>query len=126
MNPLARAVLDAVRDDADACAELAAALAPHIAPAAPPAHVAAYTVATLAAELGVTPKPIRNAIARGELAAVKRGGRWMIRPDAVARWATPAPRSSGAVRPRPQAASSAETVRAALSQAMGCDSVTSA
>jgi Helix-turn-helix domain len=38
----------------------------------------AYTVASLAAELGVSQKAIRGAIARGELAAVKRGARWLI------------------------------------------------
>jgi excisionase family DNA binding protein len=47
----------------------------------------AYTVASLAAALGVSPRVVRGAIARGELAAVKRGGRWIISPDAVRVWA---------------------------------------
>ena len=48
---------------------------------------AAYTPATLAAELGRTPRAIRAAIARGELGAVKRGRGWVISADAVERWA---------------------------------------
>jgi excisionase family DNA binding protein len=46
----------------------------------------AYTVATLAASLGVTERVVRNAIARGELRAVKRGARWYIATDAVEAW----------------------------------------
>jgi excisionase family DNA binding protein len=46
----------------------------------------AYTVATLAAALGVTERVVRNAIARGELPAVKRGARWYIATDAVEAW----------------------------------------
>ena len=46
-----------------------------------------YTPATLAAELGRTPRAIRAAIARGELDAVKRGRGWVIPADAVERWA---------------------------------------
>jgi excisionase family DNA binding protein len=48
--------------------------------------VPAYTVATLAAALGVTERVVRNAIARGELHAVKRGARWLIATDAVDAW----------------------------------------
>jgi excisionase family DNA binding protein len=48
--------------------------------------VPAYTVATLAAALGVTERVVRNAIARGELRAVKRGARWLIATDAVDTW----------------------------------------
>jgi hypothetical protein len=44
-------------------------------PAAQPA-MPAYTVASLAAALGVSPKAVRGAIARGELAAVK--ARWTL------------------------------------------------
>jgi excisionase family DNA binding protein len=47
-----------------------------------------YTVASLAAELGVSAKAIRCAIARRELQAVKRGARWIISADAVGEWAT--------------------------------------
>jgi excisionase family DNA binding protein len=48
----------------------------------------AYTVASLAAELGVSAKAVRCAIARHELQAVKRGSRWIISADAVGEWAT--------------------------------------
>jgi len=46
----------------------------------------AYTVATLATALDVSERVVRNAIARGELRAVKRGSRWYIAPDAVEAW----------------------------------------
>jgi excisionase family DNA binding protein len=48
----------------------------------------AYTVSSLAAELGVSAKAVRCAIARRELEAVKRGSRWIISADAVSEWAT--------------------------------------
>jgi excisionase family DNA binding protein len=71
---------------------LARQLLPHLRQPAEPAdkgvHIA-YTVASLAAELGVSQKTIRCAIARRELAAVKRGARWLISADAVQEWATP-------------------------------------
>ena len=67
----------------------------------------AYTVASLAAALGVSPRAVRGAITRGELAAVKRGGRWIISADAVRAWAqqdgvarrTPARRPGPSDRP---------------------------
>lgn len=46
----------------------------------------AYTVDSLAAVLAVTPRVVRNAVARGELRAVKRGGRWLMPADAVMEW----------------------------------------
>ncbi len=49
----------------------------------------AYTVATLAAALELSEKTVRGAIARGELPAVKRGGRYLIARHAVEVWATP-------------------------------------
>jgi len=75
-------VLDALVD------ELAARLEARGAPAAPAAPVV-YTVATLAAELQVSPKVVRGAIARGELVAAQRSGRYLISDDAVRAWATP-------------------------------------
>jgi excisionase family DNA binding protein len=48
----------------------------------------AYTVASLAAELGVSTKAVRCAIARHELQAVKRGSRWIISVEAVREWAS--------------------------------------
>lgn len=54
-----------------------------------PVQPAAYTVSSLAVTIGVSAKSIRNAIARGELRAAKRGGRWIISGDAVAEWCRP-------------------------------------
>jgi excisionase family DNA binding protein len=56
----------------------------HAEPTAP-----VYTVASLADALGVSAKVVRGAIARGELDAVKRGGRWIIPAEAVDAWAHP-------------------------------------
>lgn len=71
----------------------------------------AYTVASLAAELGVSTKAVRCAIARDELRAVKRGSRWIISAEAVSEWATApeaehgtARRRSAAIPPAPRAA----------------------
>ena len=62
----------------------------------------AYTVASLAAELGVSAKAIRCAIARHELQAVKRGSRWIISADAVSEWANaPEERDATSHRRRP-------------------------
>jgi len=84
-HPLAVAVVEALAADPAASVRLRALLAGEQAdhlPAEPPA----YTVDSLAAELKVTAKVIRNAIARGELPAVKRGRRWIISADAVRAW----------------------------------------
>jgi excisionase family DNA binding protein len=51
------------------------------------AEAPAYTVATLARVLGVSERVVRNAIWRGELAAVRRGSRWVIAAVAVEAWA---------------------------------------
>ena len=48
-----------------------------------------YTVASLAEAVGISAKVVRGAIARGELDAVKRGGRWIIPAEAVDAWAHP-------------------------------------
>jgi excisionase family DNA binding protein len=48
---------------------------------------AVYTPATLAAELGRSPRSIRGAIHRGELRATKRGRGWIISAEAVEAWA---------------------------------------
>jgi excisionase family DNA binding protein len=61
----------------------------------------AYTVASLAAELGVSAKAIRCAIARHELRAVKRGSRWIISADAVGKWATAPQAQNATARRRP-------------------------
>ena len=61
----------------------------------------AYTVASLAAELGVSAKSVRCAIARHELQAVKRGSRWIISADAVSEWATAPQAQNATARRRP-------------------------
>jgi len=91
-------------------------------PAGEPA-MPAYTVASLAATLGVSPRAVRGAITRGELAAVKRGGRWIISADSVRAWAandgTAPARRRGVRRDRPLGAaiallSGANAVRRSL------------
>ncbi len=82
MNALAAAVLDALREDPRALA----CLRELVGVPAPSSETTWYTVRTLASELGVSEKVVRNAIARGELEAVKRGGRWYVDRDAVGRW----------------------------------------
>jgi len=64
-------------------------------------HVA-YTVASLAAELDVSPKTLRAAIARRELRAIKRGARWIISAEAVSEWAS-APQAERATSRRRRA-----------------------
>lgn len=46
----------------------------------------AYTIPQAAAACGLTESSIRQAIARGEIVAKKRGGRWLIRRDDLLRW----------------------------------------
>jgi excisionase family DNA binding protein len=82
-EPLSAAeILEQIASDPSVLAALRAILGASRRPEVP-----AYTVATLAATLGVTERVVRNAIGRGELAAVKRGARWLISPDAVDAWA---------------------------------------
>ena len=88
-----------------------------IAPAlAQPSEAPVYTAASLAAVLDVSARVIRGAIARGELDAAKRGGRWIISAEAVARWAeagsAPAPGTSR--RRRTNGRASLATVMALL------------
>lgn len=72
-----------------------------VAPEPVPADAPAYTVAALASAIGVSARAIRGAIGRGELAAVKRGGRWLIAADAVRAWtARDETRASGRSVPR--------------------------
>lgn len=68
---------------------LATRLAPRLQAGGHDAQPAAYTVATLAQELTLSPRAIRGAIERGELAAIKRGGRWIIAAQSVAAWVEP-------------------------------------
>ena len=112
-DALARAVVTSLSRDPQAIWRLRALVAPElVADPAPPA----YTVASLAEILGVTPKVIRNAVARGELTAVKRGGRWIISSDAVAAWTNPA---GDGRRRRRQVGGAAHTLHAALERLDG-------
>jgi excisionase family DNA binding protein len=74
--------------DDDALALLARRLTPHLEPLEKPATRVAYTVESLAAELEVSAKTVRSAIARRELQGVKRGSRWIISARAVDEWAS--------------------------------------
>lgn len=101
---------------------LARRLRPHLRqPTEPSEGHSAYTVASLAAELGVSQKTIRCAIARRELAAVKRGARWLISAEAVREWATPSDarlrsrRTRGAAVPK----AAGPSLRAVLCTAAG-------
>ena len=93
--PLARAVVAALNADPDALVDLQHLIESR---AAERESAPAYTVATLAAALCASPKVIRNAIARGELQATKRGRRWLVSADAVAHWAGDAPRPPARTR----------------------------
>lgn len=84
-HALAVAVVEALAADPAASARLRALLATEQTDPTP-ADAPAYTVDSLAATLKVSAKVIRNAIARGELPAVKRGRRWIISGDAVHAW----------------------------------------
>ncbi len=83
-HTLADAIVDALASTPDALARLR-----QLVEAPQPAPPAAYTVESLAATLRISSKSVRNAVARGELAAVKRAGRWIISGDAVVQWCRP-------------------------------------
>jgi excisionase family DNA binding protein len=97
-SQIALALVEALDDRAlDALAD---ALAPRLGASTAPARPVAYTVATLAEELGLSPRVIRGAIQRGELQGVKRGRTYLIARDAVDAWAAPdAGRPRGVERP---------------------------
>lgn len=85
--PLAEVIVNALADDPVCLEQLRELLGPaqdDTEPQPPPA----YTVAGLAQALGVTCRVVRNAIARGELPAVKRGGRWYVAAESVVAWTT--------------------------------------
>jgi excisionase family DNA binding protein len=83
---LALALVEALDDRA--LDVLADALASRLGMSAAPRPVA-YTVATLAAELGLSERVIRDRIHRGELAAVKHGRTYVIARAAVEVWVAP-------------------------------------
>jgi excisionase family DNA binding protein len=84
-DPLARAVIAALSRDPEAMRRLRDLVVDPTVPARD-AGRPAFTVHSLAETIGLSPKGVRNAIARGELVAVKRGGRWVIAADAVEAW----------------------------------------
>src|SRR5262245_43358800 len=53
-----------------------------------------FSTGEAAAELGVTERTVRRTIARGELAAVRRGGAYRIESQELARYAAQAARSA--------------------------------
>ncbi len=81
----------------------------------------AYTVASLAEALGVSAKVVRGAIARGELDAVKRGGRWIIPAEAVDAWAHP-PAVAAAARVRQSRTKSSRPLGSAIALLQGASS----
>lgn len=88
-HPLIAAVLDAMEADPAGARRLADHLLAVVQPSEPPPQppqAPAYTVTSLASHLGVTPKSVRGMISRGELAAVKRSGRWIVSASAVEAW----------------------------------------
>ena len=113
---LVAAVLDQLAADPESAARLAAALGPHLGNTEAE-RAGAYTVATLAAELDVSEKTIRGAIARGELLARRTGRRYVIDAQAVAEWTSPgeprAPRGSGERHRRRSSGRLARTARPA-------------
>jgi excisionase family DNA binding protein len=118
---IAALILDGLDDHG--LASLARRLLPHLRqrPEGEERSHVAYTVASLASELDVSQKAIRCAIARRELAAVKRGSRWIISADAVLAWATASDQRCRGARVRGKAAPKAAgpSLRAILCEAAG-------
>jgi excisionase family DNA binding protein len=83
----------------------------------------AYTVTTLAQELGMSPRAVRGAIERRELAAVKRGGRWIIAAQAVTDWAEPRHEGTTAASalPRPRIRTSRRAMLADVVRSLDAD-----
>ena len=80
-----------------------------------------YTVASRAEALGVSAKVVRGAITRGELDAVKRGGRWIIPAEAVDAWAHPRA-VAGVVRVRQSRTKSSRPLGSAIALLPGASS----
>jgi excisionase family DNA binding protein len=86
---LASALVEALAADPAAISRLRELVALDAHPVAPEPVI--YTVASLAAVLDVSERVVRGAIARGELQAAKRGGRYLITAGAVREWAAVEP-----------------------------------
>lgn len=93
---------------------LATRLAPRLRASEHGVQPAAYTVATLAQALALSQRAIRGAIDRGELAAIKRGGRWIIAAQAVEAWAEPPQGRTTAIPALPWSRSRTGTTGATL------------
>jgi hypothetical protein len=79
---------------------------------------AVYSPATLAAEVGCTPRAIRAAITRGDLHAAKRSGRWLIPSDAVSDWTAGTARGPSVTRRHVRATRSTASTTSTLSAAL--------
>lgn len=99
MSDLARALLEELAGDPVALERLRELVGESDDDADP--GPAAYTVRTLAAKLDWTQSRVRAAIARGELAAVKRGRGYVIAREAVGDWARAPARDRAAGDRRP-------------------------
>lgn len=112
---LAAALVDALAADPEAIAQLRRLLVADTRVASAP-EPAVHTVSSLAAVLGVSARVVRGAIVRGELAAAKRGGRYIISARAVDVWAAGDQRdtSSESRNGRTRAARSRGPLRTAL------------
>ena len=91
---LAAALVEALAADPAAVSRLRELVALDSPRAAAPEPVI-YTVASLAAVLQVSARVVRGAIARGELRAAKRGGRYLISARAVDDWVAAGPDERG-------------------------------
>ena len=96
-------IVEAIVAELEADPKLCARLSQLLTPEAPATTPAVYTTATLAAEVGRSPKAIRAAIRRGDLHATRSGKGYVIAADEVARWATPPAPAATRTRRRPAA-----------------------
>jgi excisionase family DNA binding protein len=88
---------------------LAERLRPYLRADEPTTAPAVYTPQTLAVELGITARAVRAAIDRGDLEARRSGRGYVIGAEAVAVWASAAPR-----RRRHPSARASRTMRDAI------------
>lgn len=65
---------------------LARAIAAELAQMRPRVSRRAYTLADLAEATGLPVSSLQNVVSRGEIPAVKRCGKWLVRAEDVERW----------------------------------------
>lgn len=92
-DPLAQAVVAALRADPEAARDLAIVVETCLQDEREDS-VPAYTVASLSACTGISEKTLRAEIRAGRLVARRRGRRYVIAPGAVADWVQAAPRAA--------------------------------